>query len=60
MDPKQGAKICKCCGQEIKRNPYESYGATNLLIQTPKSVWAHYRADGYTIAEALREEWSYA
>lgn len=50
---------CKKCGSELseERKPYEVDG---LLLQTPKSVWEEYKANGYTIAEALSEERSYA
>jgi hypothetical protein len=48
---------CPTCGQEIKRKFYEQ---NDILLQTPQSVWKMYRENGYTIAEAIKEELSYA
>lgn len=50
---------CPTCGTELteKRNLYEQ---NDLLLQTPQSVWKMYRENGYTLAEAMREELSYA
>lgn len=30
-----------------------------LRLQTPQSVWAEYKAEGYTPEQAMREEISY-
>jgi len=63
MTRQDDPKACPNCG--YVEPPYDldqrlrDRGKT-LLIQTPHSVWEQYRADGYTITEAIKEEWSYA
>ena len=51
---------CPHCGEVLHPRTDPADLAKTLLIQTPPSVWAQYRADGYTIGEAIKEEWSYA
>jgi len=50
---------CKHCGSVLDepRKPYEQ---SDLLLQTPPSVWELYRENGYTLAQAMREELSCA
>ena len=50
-------EICKSCGQEIKKLWYQQ---SDLLLQTPQSVWRLYKENGYTLVEAMKEELSYA
>lgn len=56
IEPK-GDKLCPECHQQIKRRYYQP---NDILWQTPPSVWEEYKKNGYTIAEAIKEEWSYA
>lgn len=49
----------KCHGSGEVDIPYFNlYG--DLFTQTPREVWDEYRANGYTMAQAIREEMSYA
>jgi hypothetical protein len=55
------ALICEFCGKT--NNPPRPYYMMNereeLLRQTPRYVWEEYRADGYTLAQAISMEFSY-
>lgn len=50
---------CTHCGQSLEE-PKKPYQQNDLLLQTPQSVWREYKANGYTLAQAIAEELSYA
>jgi hypothetical protein len=51
--------LCPKCGCDLDtyRKHYEQ---SDILLQTPQSVWQMYKANGYTLEQAIREELSYA
>lgn len=57
MNPED--RKCEFCGKQA--NPKEHYPMLfdDLFRQTPKEVWDQYRAEGYTLHEAIKMERSY-
>jgi hypothetical protein len=54
------SRCVRCDGSGIEDQVYLSMSVMpDLLEQTPKSVWADYLANGYTLHQAVAEELSY-
>jgi len=60
MENKPELTPCEFCGKIPNEPRMRYYSIAEILQQTPRSVWDEYRANGYTIYEAIKEEWSYA
>ena len=64
MMPKNNPQPKKCnyCGYSESDITFKEYAeAYNELFDiTPKEVWRKYHENGYTINQALREEWACA
>lgn len=51
---------CEFCGKMPNKPNPTYFSIAEILAQTPQSVWNEYKANGYKIHEAIREELSYA
>jgi hypothetical protein len=57
--PEYKTTPCEFCGK-IPNEKARIYERTDILLQTPPEVWKEYKANGYTIQEAIGMERSYA